>query len=236
MIPGKLVDILHSEWMRLKTDMLPLWFYNCVTERARERASIHWRIWSSDVLPTATWTGMLKETVTDLLLTHISLLLEHINKLATTEQSPSCKKQLHEKTNIKGINKSHYFFMIYLGIKLWNLIIKPFTLPINLHHGLLSLMWNAEQPISTANSPFHDLMFGWNLHWDQTMLNVITTTKGNSFSWNAQKQLCPCPFFYFIFERWYFCLSSWISALSVIVVNVKLVSECLDCVSFYICL
>lgn len=125
MISGQLVDILHSEWMRLKTDMLPLWFYNCVTERARERASIHWRIRSSDVLPTATWTGMLKETVTDLLLTHISRLLEHINKLATTEQSPSSKKQLHEKTTIKGINKSHYYFMIYLGIKPYNQAVHP---------------------------------------------------------------------------------------------------------------
>ena len=39
MIWDKLVDILHSEWTRLKMDMLPFWFYNCVRERETE--SVH---------------------------------------------------------------------------------------------------------------------------------------------------------------------------------------------------
>lgn len=44
MIWDKLVDILHSKSTRLKMDMLPFWFYNCVRAREKQRVCIQSRI------------------------------------------------------------------------------------------------------------------------------------------------------------------------------------------------
>lgn len=113
MIWVQLVDILYFKWTRMKTDMLPLWFSNCVTERVRDYVYS-----SQDMKRRFTHSYINQDAERRSAETCITSSQEHINKLTSWEP---IMEGGHRRKQIQRMHKLHFYNLIgfqaqYFGI------------------------------------------------------------------------------------------------------------------------